>query len=78
VNEKPKGKADGKKTRTDEEFLEALERMEALEETVAMTDEEIAEEIRRRGGDPEAIGKAGVELVERVLRGEGARKPSGG
>jgi hypothetical protein len=63
--------AEKKKTRrTDEELLQALERMEALEETAAMTDEQIEAEIRAKGGDPDAIGRRGVELVKK-LAGEG-------
>jgi hypothetical protein len=64
--------ADTKKRRNDEELLEALERMEALEETAAMTDEQIAADLRAHGGDPDAIGQAGWELVKKRIESEDA------
>jgi hypothetical protein len=59
-----------KKQRTADDILDAIDRMEALEDfedVKAMSDEEIAQEIRAAGGDPEAIGRQGAALAKRLL-----------
>jgi hypothetical protein len=71
-------KNEKKKKLNDEEFMRALENMEALEETIGMTDEQVAAEIRARGGDPEAVGRRAVELLEKLPGKKGPQRMAAG
>lgn len=71
-------KNEKKKQRTDEELLEALDRMEALEETLAMSDAEIEAEMRAEGRDPDEVGKRYVEHVKKLVGDAGPQRLAAG